>query len=135
MVCLAQRWCGASTPVNMLHAKDLRFLLPLGDKAPQAAHMFHKLRSLGYSLAVGWRCEPLADGAATVHGALVGAAGDDDETKLSDDEVTDLQRWRRGCNVVWVSELLRADGRTLRTRFAAWLRQRIWNCKADAQRI
>ena len=79
----------------------------------------------GYSLAVGWRCEPLADGDATVYGALVGAAGDDDETKLSDDEVTELQRRRRGCNVLWVSELLRADGRTLRTRFDAGLRQRI----------
>ena len=52
MVCLAQRWCGASTPVNMLHVKDLRLLLPLGDEAPQAAHMFHELGSLGYSLAV-----------------------------------------------------------------------------------
>ena len=60
---------------------------------------------------------------------------DDDETKLSDDEVTELQRWRRGCNAMWASELLRADGRTLLTRFAAGLRQRIWNCKADAQRI
>ena len=35
---------------------------------------------------------------------------------------------------MWMSELLRADGRTLRTRFAAGLRQRIWNCEADAQR-
>jgi hypothetical protein len=99
MVRLAQRWCGASTPVNMLHTDDLKLFHPLDSSAPQAAHMFHKLRSLGYSLAVGWRCEPLADGAATVHGALVGAAGDDDETKLSDDEVTDLQRWRRGWRV------------------------------------
>ena len=119
----------------MLHAKDLWLLLPLGDEAPQAARMFCELLSLGYSLAVIWRCEPLADGDATVYGALVGAASDDDETKLSDDEVTELQRWRRGCNVMWVGELLRADGRTLRTRFAAELRQHIWNCEADAQRI
>ena len=55
------------------------------------------------------------------------AAGDDDEAKLSEDKVTELQRWRRGCNVMWVSEMLRADGRTLRTRFAAGLWQRIWN--------
>ena len=61
--------------------------------------MFHELRSLGYSLAVGWRCEPLADGNATVYGALVGAASDDEETMLSDDKVAELQRWRRGCNV------------------------------------
>ena len=30
------------------------------------------------------------------------AAGDDDEAKLSEDKVTELQRWRRGCNVMWV---------------------------------
>ena len=53
MVRLAKRRCGASTPVNMLHAKDLRILLPLDDEAPQAAHMFHEPRSLGYSLAMG----------------------------------------------------------------------------------
>ena len=135
MVCLAQRWRGASTPTNTLHAKDLRLLLPLGDEASEAAHMFHELRLLGYSLAVGWRCESLADGDATVYDALVGAAGDDDETKLSDDKVTELQRWRRCCNVMWVSEPFRADGRTLRTRFAAGLRQRIRNCEADTQRI
>ena len=75
MVCLAQRWCGASTPVNMLHSKDLRLLLPLNDEAPQAAHMFHELRSLGYSLAAGWRCEPMADGDATVYGARQVGAG------------------------------------------------------------
>ena len=38
---------------------------------------------------VGCRCEPLADGDATVYVALEGAAGDDDETKLSGDEVTE----------------------------------------------
>ena len=36
---------------------------------------------------------------------------------------------------MWVSEMLRADGRTLRTRFAAELRQRVRNCEVDAQRI
>ena len=43
MLFVAQRWCGASTPVNMLHAGDLRLLRPLGASAPQAAHMPHEL--------------------------------------------------------------------------------------------
>ena len=34
MTYLAQRWCGASTPVNMLHADDLRLLLPRNGAAP-----------------------------------------------------------------------------------------------------
>ena len=38
---LAKRLCGESTPVGMLHANDLRLLLPLNGSAPQAAHMFH----------------------------------------------------------------------------------------------
>ena len=62
MTHLAQRWAGSSTPVNMMHVGDLRLLLPLDGSAPQSAHMFYELRSLGYSLAVGWRCEPLAYG-------------------------------------------------------------------------
>ena len=34
MTYLAQLKCGASTPVNMLHADDLRLLLPLNGAAP-----------------------------------------------------------------------------------------------------
>ena len=43
MAYLAQRWCGASTPVNMLHTDDLQLLLPLNGAAPQAAPMFYEL--------------------------------------------------------------------------------------------
>ena len=38
-----QRWCGASTPVNMRHTDDLQLLLPLNGAAPQAAPMFYEL--------------------------------------------------------------------------------------------
>ena len=41
MVSLAQRWCGSTTPVNMLSTDELHLLEPLGAAAPQAAHMFH----------------------------------------------------------------------------------------------
>ena len=59
----------------MMHVDDLRLLLPLDGSAPQSAHMFYELRSLGYSLAVGWRCKPLACGDATIYDALLDAAG------------------------------------------------------------
>jgi hypothetical protein len=39
MLYVSQRWCGASTPVNMLHAGDLRLLRPQAATAPRAAHM------------------------------------------------------------------------------------------------
>jgi len=60
MTHFAQRWAGSSTPVSMMHVGDLRFLPPLDGSAPQSAYMSYELRSLGYSLAVGWRCEPLS---------------------------------------------------------------------------
>ena len=34
MVSLAQRWCGSSTPVNMLSTDELHLLEPLGAAAP-----------------------------------------------------------------------------------------------------
>ena len=34
----------------------------------------------------------------------------------------ELQEWRRGNGVLWVSELLRADGRTPRRRYSEQLR-------------
>ena len=71
MTYLAQRWCGASAPVNMLHVNDLRLLLPLNGAAPQAAQIFYELRSLGYFLAVGWRREPPARGDATIYGMML----------------------------------------------------------------
>ena len=92
MTYLAQRlWCGASTPVNMLHANDLRLLHPLNGSAPQAARMFYELRSLGYFLAIGWRCEPPARDDATIYAMVLGAAGSDD-TGLSDNQLASFQR-------------------------------------------
>ena len=112
MAHLAQRRAGSSTPVNMMHVGDLRLLLPLDGSAPQSAHMFYELRSLGYSLAEGWRCEPLACGDATIYDALLDAAGGDDAS-MADEELASFQSWRRAAKVMRVSELLRADGRTL----------------------
>ena len=85
MTHLTQRWAGSSTPVNMMHVGDLRLLRPLDGSAAQSAHMFYELRSLGYSLAVGWQCEPLACGDATIYGALLDAAGGDGAF-MTDDE-------------------------------------------------
>ena len=134
MTHLAQRWAGSSTPVNMMHVDDLRLLLPLDGSAPQSAHMFHELRSLGYSLAVGWRCEPLACGDATIYGALLDAAGGDD-VSMTDDELASFQTWRRAAKVMWVSELLCADGRTLRSRFDRDLQRRVRNCEVEALQL
>ena len=75
MVRLSQRWCGASTPVNMLHADDLELFYPLDSSAPQAAHMLNELRSLGYSLVMGLVNEPYAAGDATIYDVLLTAAG------------------------------------------------------------
>ena len=134
MAHLAQRRAGSSTPVSMMHVDDLRLLISLDGSAPQSAHMFYELRSLGYSLAVGWRCEPLASGDATIYGALLDAAGGDDAA-MADEELASFRTWRRASKVMWVSELLRADGRTLRSRFDRDLQRRARNCEVDALRL
>ena len=131
---VAQRWCGASIPVNMLRAGDLRPLQPLDTTAPQAAHMLHELRSLSYSITLGWRCEPHAELDETVYDAVLGLAGDDEDGAMADDDIYDFQRWLRGLGVMWTSELLRADGWTLRARFAADLMRRAQDYEADALR-
>ena len=41
---------------------------------------------------------------------------------MRDRKLAELQEWRRGCGVLWVSEMLRADGRTPRQRYTAALR-------------
>ena len=92
MVSLAQRWCGSSTPVNMLSANELHLLEPLDATAPQAAHMFHELRRLGYKVAVGWVVRPLAAGDETIYGAYMREAG---ITGRTEEEIARLQRWRR----------------------------------------
>ena len=62
----------------------------------------------------------------------ISAAG---EVKRTADRVASLQRWRRRENVMWVSELLRADGRTLRARFGKRLRQKVDNLEDDSMRL
>ena len=111
MVHLAQRWCGTRQSVNMLNTDDIDYLLPVDDSAPQAVHLVYELRCLGYTLAVGWTNRPLALGDMTILDTYISAVG---EVKRTADQVASLQRWRRRENVMWASELLRADGRTLR---------------------
>ena len=81
-----------------------------------------------------WRCEPLACGDATIYGALLDAAGGDD-APMTDEELASFQTWRRAAKVMWVSELLRADGRTLRSRFERDLQRRVRNCEVEALRL
>ena len=99
MTHLSQRWAGSSTPVNMIHVDDPRLLLPLDSSAPQPAYLFYELRSFGYSLAVGWRCEPLACGDATSYDALLDAAEGDDAS-MTDEELVSFQIWRRAAKVM-----------------------------------
>ena len=92
-----------------MHVDGLELLLPPGGSAQQSAHMFDELRSLGYSLAVGWRCEPLACGDAAIYSALLDAAGGDD-TSMTDEELASFQAWRRAAKVLWASD---SDWRSL----------------------
>ena len=81
MVSLAQRWCGSSTPVNMLGTDELQLLEPLNATASLAAHMFHELRRLGYKVAVGWVVRPPAAGDETIYDAYMREAGDAGRTE------------------------------------------------------
>ena len=132
MMHLAQRWCGTRQPVNMLNTDDIDYLLPVDDSAPQAVHLVYELRCLGYALAVGWTNRPLALGDMTILDTYISATGD---VKRTADQVASLQRWRRRENVMWASELLRADGRTLRARFGKHLRQKVGNLEDDSMRL
>ena len=132
MVSLAQRWCGSSKPVNMLSTDELHLLEPLDATAPQAAHMFHELRRLGYKVAVGWVVRPQAAGDETIYDAYMREAG---ITGRTEEEIARLQRWRRENDVMWVSELFRADGITLRDRFMKNLAARARRCESDAIRL
>ena len=132
MVSLAQRRCGSSTPVKMLSTDELRLLEPLDAAAPQAAHMFHELRKLGYKAAVGWVVCPPAAGDRTIYDAYMREAGDTGRTEAA---IARLQRWRREHNVMWVSELCWADGVTLRDRFMFNLAAHARRCESGAIRL
>ena len=98
----------------------------------QAVHQIAELRELGYKLAVGWVSKPCAESDISIVDCYLTAAGD---TGRADSDVATLQQWRRRHDVMWVSELLRADGRALRNRFSDGLQRRIGNCEKDALRL
>ena len=54
---------------------------------------------------------------------------------MTDEELASFQTWRRAAKVMWVIELLRADCRTLRTRFDRDLQRRVRNCEVEALRL
>ena len=131
MLQMAQRWGGLSHPVNMMGTKHLRLLQPVDATAPQAVHLIAELRDLGYKLAVGWVNRPYTESEISIVGCYLAAAGD---TGSGDADVAALQQWRRRHGAMWVSEPLRADGRTLKHRFGHDLQRRIGNCEDDALR-
>jgi hypothetical protein len=116
----------------MLSTDELHLLEPLDAPAPQAAHMFHELRRLGYKVAVGWVVRPQAAGDETIYDAYMREAG---ITGRTEEEIARLQRWRRENDVMWVSELFRADGITLRDRYMKNLAARARRCESDAIRL
>ena len=65
---------------------------------------------------------------------MLDAAGGDDAA-MTDEELASFQTWRRAAKVMWVSELLRADGRTLRSRFDRGLQRRARNCEVEVLRL
>ena len=75
---------------------------------------------------------PYAESDISIVDCYLAAAGD---TGRDDADVAALQQWRRRHDVMWVSELLRADGRTLKHRFGHDLQRRIDNCEDDALRL
>ena len=100
----AQRWAGSRQPVNVLSQDQVQFFEPLDSSAPAGAHMLGELRRAGYLLGLDWlHRQPACDDITVLE-----AAG-----KMRGRKLTELQEWRRGHGVLWVSELLRADGALL----------------------
>ena len=109
----AQRWVGARQPVNVLSQDQVHLVEPLDSSAPTGAHLLGELRRAGYLLGLDWSHRQLAHNEITV----VEAAG-----KTRDRKLPEFQAWLRGCGVLWVSEMLRTDGRTPRRRYKEALR-------------
>ena len=80
-------------------------------------------------MGLGWVVRPPAAGGETIYDAYMREAGTTGRTEA---EIARLQRWRREHNVMWVSELFRADGITLRDRFTTNLAARERRCEPDA---
>jgi hypothetical protein len=72
-----------------------------------------ELRRAGYLLGVDWSHKQPAIRDVTILEAAAAKRGR---------QVKELQEWRRGNGVLWVGELLRADGRTPRRRYSEQLR-------------
>ena len=109
----AQRWVGSRQPVNVLSQDQVQLFEPLGSSAPVGAHLLGELRRAGYLLGIDWFHKQPACNDITVLEASAEKRGR---------KLMELQEWRRGGRVLWVSELLRADGRTPRRRYSEELR-------------
>ena len=114
--CAEARW-----PASSCVFKALVRLLHTGQHAeptaPQAAHLFHELRRLGYKMAVGWAVRPLAYGDRTIYGAFMREAG---TTGRTETEIVALPRWRHEHAVMCGSAS--CTGRTASRSAAASLR-------------
>ena len=109
----AQRWVGSRQPVNVLPQGQVSLFEPLDSTAPAGAHLIGELRRAGYLLGIDWsHKQPAVSGVTILEGAAAKTGR----------QLKELQKWRRGHGVLWVSELLRADGRTPRRRYMAQLR-------------
>ena len=81
----------------------------------------------------GWvGCSASSSRRRTIYGAYMREACITGRTEA---EIARLQRWRREHNVMWVSEMFRADGTTLRDRFTTNLASRARRCEPDAIRL
>ena len=109
----AQRWAGPRQPANVLSQDQVQLFEPLDSTAPAGAHLLGELRRAGYLLGVDWLHKQPASSDATLLEAAAVKRGRN---------LMKLQEWRRGNGVLWVSELLRADGRTPRRWYSEQLR-------------
>ena len=122
----AQRWAGSRQPVNVLPQGQVSLFEPLDSTAPTGAHLIGELRRAGYLLGIDWSHKQPAVSDATILEAAAAKPGR---------QLKELQNWRRGHGVLWVSELLRADGRTPRRRYMAQLRAASGADEARLRRI
>ena len=110
----------------MLSQDQVQLFEPLNSSAPAGAHLLGELRRAGYLLGVDWLHKQPASNDATI----LEVAAEKRGRKL-----TELQKWRRGNGVLWVSKLLRADGRTPRRRYSEQLRAASGADEARLKRI
>ena len=132
MLQLAQLWCGTAKPVNMIGTGTLGLLEPLNATVPQAVHLIAELRGMGYKLVVGWTSRPHAYSGMAILGTFLSAASD---SQRSDSEIAPRHSWRRKHGAMWVSELLRADGRTIRAKYSRGSHVSVSNLEGDAMRL